>query len=268
MQNIAKALRNPALGMEYIGWRLRSLAGPVTFSLRNGARIGNFVNFSEYHSMRVCISAAEQNFFLTRTPKDDSPIIDIGANIGIVSALLGREFPERTIHAFEPGPTTFEALGKNLALNGLERVVAHRVALADKPGTLVFDAPPKRRANAKIATAASLHPVKVEATTLDAFIAEQGITAIGLLKIDVEGYETAVFRGAARMLEKRLPGVIFMEVCPPLARLAGFDPAEPARLVEDAGYAWHRLEETGALTPVSSADTAPIVLENWVALQR
>ena len=268
MRNLNAAIRNPSLGLEYLAWRLRGLAGPVTFDLRNGAKIGNFVNFSEYHSMRKCISDAEQAFFVERTPRDASPIIDIGANIGIVSALLGRQFPGRTIHAFEPVPTTFDALKLNVALNGLDHVTCHRMALADRAGALEFDAHPTRRATARIATDAAGDKISVPATTLDTFVDEQGISSIGLLKIDVEGFETLVCRGAERVLSERLPAMIFMEICPPLSISAGFGPAEPVQMIEAAGYAWHRLEETGRLSPVSPADAASVTLENWVALPR
>lgn len=266
MRNIAAALRNPALAMEYLGWRLHGLAGPVTFGLRNGARIGNFVSFSEYHSIRGCISKVEQDFFLSRTPNDNSPIIDVGANIGTVSALLGWEFSGRAIHAFEPAPTTFAALQRNMVMNGLDHVTCHRMALSDQPGTVEFDADPNQRATARMFTEATRHVLTVPATTLDAFTEAKGISSIGLLKIDVEGFEALVFRGAGRVLAERMPRVIFMEVCPALTRSAGFGTAEPARIVEAAGYRWHRLEETGALTPVTLADIEGIVLENWVAL--
>ena len=98
------------------------------------------------------------------------------------------------------------------------------------------------------------------------FVAREGITALALLKIDVEGFESVVFSGARETLARRLPRIIFMEVCPPLTISAGFDPAEPAQLVQDAGYAWFRLEESGALVPVEPRQAADVTLENWVAL--
>lgn len=265
--NIATVLSNPALGIEYIGWRIaQARSGNATFRLSNGARIGNFVNFSEYHSMLGCISPAEQHFFLDRVADTPGDIIDIGANVGIVSVLLARQFPDRVVHAIEPAPGTFAALGKNIALNALRNVRVHQLAIADAPGSLSFNANPTERATARIATADDTHVQIVAATTLDQFVADQSISALALLKIDVEGFESLVFGGARDTLARRLPRVIFMEVCPPLTRSAGFDPAEPARIVQAAGYAWFRLEESGALVPVTPEQTVGITLENWVAL--
>lgn len=266
-RNIAAILANPRLGIEYLGWVIDTArSGNASFKLINGGRMGNFVNFSEYHSMRGCISDAEQHFFLDRVAGESGDIIDIGANIGIVSVLLARQFPERIVHAIEPAPGTFAALGKNIALNGLGNVRAHQLAIADAPGSLSFNANPIQRATARIATADDTHVQTVSATTLDQFVADRAITALALLKIDVEGFETLVFGGARETLARRLPRIIFMEVCPPLTRSAGFDPAEPARIVQAAGYAWFRLEDSGELVPVVPSQSDEVELENWVAL--
>lgn len=267
VRNISAVLANPRLGLEYLGWMIDTArTGNASFKLRNGARIGNFVNFSEFHSMVGCISQAEQRFFLDRIAGISGDIIDIGANIGIVSVLLAQQFPDRVIHAVEPAPGTFAALGKNIALNALGNVRAHQLAIADAPGSLAFNANPIERATARIATAADTHVQAVEATTLDLFVQRQAITRLALLKIDVEGFESLVLAGARDTLARRLPQLIFMEVCPPLTISAGFDPAGPARTVAAAGYAWFRLEETGALVPVEPAQTVDVKLENWVAL--
>lgn len=267
LRNISAALSNPSLGIEYLVWRIaEARSGNATFTLSNGAKIGNFVNFSEYHSMVGCISSAEQHFFLDRVADTPGDIIDIGANVGIVGILLARQFPERTVHAIEPAPGTFAALGKNIALNDLRNVQAHQLAIADAPGSLSFNADPIQRATARIATVDDTHVRTVSATTLDQFVADQAITALALLKIDVEGFESLVFAGARQTLARRLPRIIFMEVCPPLTRSAGFDPAEPARIVEGAGYAWFRLEDSGELVPVIPAQSDEVELENWVAL--
>lgn len=70
---------------------------------------------------------------------------------------------------------------------------------------------------------------------------------------------------ACETLAKRLARVIFMEVCAPITRSAGFDPKLPARLVADAGYDWFRLEDDGALVAVTADALDTVLLENWVA---
>lgn len=267
IRNISAALANPTLGLEYLGWRVeKARTGNPAITLANGAKIAHFANFSEYHSMKQCISHAEQRFFVERVASTPGDIIDIGANVGVVSIPLALKFPDRTIHALEPAPTTFATLSKNVALNAVTNVKLHRVALADVPGVLAFNADPVSRGTARIATADDQYVEEVEATTLDLFVARNGITDVALLKIDVEGFESVVFSGGRETLAKRLPRVIFMEVCASITRSAGFDPAGAAQAVADAGYTWFDLTESGELVAVVPAQAATVTYANWVAL--
>lgn len=267
LRQLRTALSRPDISLEYLQWRLSRIRhrGNARFALPNGAIVSNFNGFSEYHSMLGCMSRAEQRFF-AEIPPSGSPIIDVGANIGVVTLLLAKQFPGRHVHAFEPGPTTFDTLQKNVKLNGFTNVSCHRIALSDSVGEISFDADPFKRGNARIAGAGADYATTVPTTTLDTFVAEQGIRSIGLLKIDVEGFETMVLAGAAQTLKDRIVDLVFMEVVPEATISAGFDAKRPVQLVSDAGYDWFRLESNGALTPVTAAEVTRIDYENWVAI--
>jgi FkbM family methyltransferase len=266
LSQIRTALSRPDISYEYLQWQISKAAngGNARFKLPNGALVSNFANFSEFHSMMNCLSPAEHRFFAD-IPPGDSPIIDVGANVGVVSLLLAMHFRARQIHAFEPAPTTFDTLKKNVALNGLSNIACHQAALSDSVGEIAFDADPFCRGNARIAGVPNANLKMVPTTTLDAFVAAEGIRSIGLLKIDVEGFETTVLRGAAQTLRDQVPALIFMEVVPDATRSAGFDAADPIRLVTEAGYAWFRLEDNGGMSPVSEADLDGLEYENWIA---
>jgi len=267
LRQLRTALCRPDISLEYLQWRLSRMrhGGNARFTLPNGAIVSNFNGFSEFHSMLGCMSRAEQRFF-AEIPPSDSPIIDVGANVGVVTLLLARYFPWRRIHAFEPGPTTFDTLQKNVRLNGFSNVSCHQIALSDTLGEITFDADPLKRGNARIAGAGAGHATAVATTTLDAFVGEEGIRSIGLLKIDVEGYETTVLSGAAQTLKDRIVNLVFMEIVPEATISAGFDALRPIQLVSDAGYDWFRLESSGALTPVTAAEVTRIEYENWIAI--
>lgn len=269
VRNAASLARDPAMVGEYLGWIASSArtGGKPSRRLLDGIEVGGFANFSEYHSVPQFINAAERRFF-EESPFGAGPIIDVGANIGLVSLLLARRFPDREIHAFEPNPTTFETLEANIARNGASKVSCHRYAVSDADGTVMFDNDPIKRGTASISKGGGNHAAEVPATTLDSFVAKQNISAIGLLKIDVEGYETLVLRGASRVLSEIRPSAIYFEVCPPLTERAGFAVADPARMLAEAGYDLRRLTDTGALTPATLDEVSGVALENWLATPR
>ncbi|GAA0306381.1 hypothetical protein GCM10009087_15390 [Sphingomonas oligophenolica] len=265
VRNVASIAGNPALLGEYVQWLVSSArtGGKPSRRLLGGIEIGNFTNFSEFHSVPRFIDETEHRFFESFT--GEGAIIDIGANVGLVSLVLARRFGDREVHAFEPNPTTFAALEANIARNRAQNVFCHRFALSDAEGVVLFHNDPVKRGTASIATGAGAHVQEVPATTLDAFAASRGIDSIGLLKIDVEGFETLVLRGAQRVLNEIRPAAIYFEVCPALTERAGFAATEPARMLVEAGYELRRLTDQSALTP---ADVAGVELENWLAIPR
>ncbi len=130
--------------------------------------------------------------------------LDIGANVGAYSLLLGQWVgPDGRVCAFEPAPASFAALRRHLELNRLEGIVtALPMAVCDRVGDVTMLAQTSSGAN-RLATAGdpSADGVTVTATTIDAFCAERKLTP-QFIKIDVEGFELAVLRGARATLER------------------------------------------------------------------
>lgn len=115
VRNAARLARDPYMVAEYLGWissSARTWGKPSRRRLYD-IEIGGSANFSEYHSVPGFINVAERRFF-EESPFGPGPIIDVGANIGLVSLLLARRFPDRDIHAFEPNSTKFETLRPTL----------------------------------------------------------------------------------------------------------------------------------------------------------
>lgn len=134
--------------------------------------------------------------------------VDIGANMGSYTILASGVCAADSI-ALEPVPDTFERLTNNVGLNGIAtKVKALNCGLAAAEGELYFSTD-KDTMNG-VADAASLSAVPVPVTTLDALLEKQADDySVLLLKIDVEGYETAVLQGAALTLaDERLKAII------------------------------------------------------------
>lgn len=269
IQNAGTILRQPAIAMEYVNWALQTAFrahGPVRTVC--GVRIGDLNGFSEYHSVARGVSTAELEF-LRRHEFGDGAIIDVGANLGLFSLVVRDRFPNRRIIAFEPAPSTFAALSKNIARNSATNVECHQLAVADHDGTSSFVVLEHARANSAIGVAGFLpgaESIQIGCTTLDRFVSVAKLEQIGLLKVDVEGFEISVFRGAEHVLSRVRPRVVYFEVCPALARAVGFAPDAAATFLAEKGYALYRLLGDGQLQKTRPQEINDVVLENWVGL--
>ena len=135
----------------------------------------------------------------------DKQFVDCGAHMGSWTLVMAAHF--REVHAFEPQRLIFQQLCGNVALNGLENVFTNNVGLDEKPGKLslhrsgIDRGTSTARPDAVTAfrlTGSSEETVPV--VTLDSFA--DVLTSVGLVKIDVEGLELRVLKGAIQVLEQ------------------------------------------------------------------
>jgi len=129
--------------------------------------------------------------------------LDVGAHIGFISCVVARFVGDSGfVYAVEPNPETFRILRENIRINDLKNIGALEVALGAEVGRA------RIYKNANKAVASLIRPKdfnedsgeKVTVTTIDTLI-ENGITRIPtLVKIDVEGFELEVLKGARRLL--------------------------------------------------------------------
>lgn len=165
-------------------------------------------------------------------------LLDVGANIGWYSLLLGRHLPAGVlVHGFEPDPDTFALYAGNLRLNGLEAVRAWPCALSDSPGRkTLYRYSDKNTGRNSLLPINQAGSVEIESLRLDEFVAREGLALerIRFVKIDVEGYESVVLRGMGDLLP-RIP-LILSEFSPRYMRRGGLDPAELLDLFRQAGF--------------------------------
>jgi FkbM family methyltransferase len=180
-------------------------------------------------------------------------VIDVGANIGLwVLGAARRVRPEGRVHAFEPVPENYRRLTANLSLNGLDWVECQPLALADRCGhVVVYEAANGNSGAAGLARREGVdRPVEVRAITLDEYCAVNAIGRVDFLKVDVEGGEYLVFRGAATLLDPAEAPAIFFEANEEAASRFASSVREVKRLLAQHGYCFYR--HTGSrLEPVS-----------------
>lgn len=170
-------------------------------------------------------------------------IVDVGANVGFLTAILARlTGPAGTVHAFEPLPRTLLMLRANLWRHECANTTVHPYAVADAAGTVEMELDPDGASGAHIG-----HGFPVEAVTLDEALAGR---TIDLLKVDVEGAESMVLRGARALIERspRLDAVVEFHRS---RHLDGSTPDEALDLYEELGFAVHLLSPDGRITPAS-----------------
>lgn len=137
-------------------------------------------------------------------PPAGAVVLDVGANIGLFTLFMIWKYGRdrfAAIHLFEPNPGTYERLQRNLAANGLSGpgalCTAHMLALSDRAGTIYMESP---HGYSVLNMISATGTVPVTCVTLDAWRRTQGVGAIDLFKVDVEGHELPLLRGAPETL--------------------------------------------------------------------
>ena len=128
--------------------------------------------------------------------------MDVGANIGLTACVLS-QFAS-TVHAFEPHPAVYATLVKNVTENNLAQVKVHNCAIGAEPGTVRFAG----GSAYGFVSEDGAHEVAVE--TVDDFVKANAIERVDFIKIDVEGFEPNVLKGACATIERFNP-IIYME---------------------------------------------------------
>jgi FkbM family methyltransferase len=184
-------------------------------------------------------------------------VLDVGASFGLFSIAAARGVGRTgRVFAFEPASRTAAALEAHLRCNGVaERVEVVRAAAAERSGRATFweqetsflaslvELAPRREEDR---FAGPVESRSVAAVSLDDFCRERGVEP-AVLKVDVEGAEAAVLRGARELLGRRR-GTVFLEVHHDLLeRTTGTE--DVFAELEAAGWGWEEIgDRTGAGT--------------------
>lgn len=164
-------------------------------------------------------------------------VLDVGANVGAYTALFAQwAGPSGRVIAFEPAPAAVAGLRELVRLNGLaDRVEIEESAVAGSVGTAAFTSDAASGANALAAQPGSPGTITVRTTSLDAFCDARALSP-DVVKIDVEGAELDVLRGARRTLAS--PRIAaFVEFHPSAWRSRGIARADIEAVLAGQGLA-------------------------------
>ncbi len=134
--------------------------------------------------------------------------IDVGANVGKYSIMVGNRLKNNgKVISIEPEINNFLTLKENIKLNKLNNVILENSACSEKNGLVqlyLSDYPGQHSIYRK-----TKHRIKVRSVKLDDLIKKYSLKKVNLIKIDVEGAEIDVLKGAENILKKFKPKIIF-----------------------------------------------------------
>ena len=186
----------------------------------------NFGSYEKYESEWIYKCASKSSLFL-----------DIGANMGwyaISTALINSDLQ---VHAFEPVPSTFRNLSRNTLINDVRNVSLHNFGLSDVKSNLDFYYDKEGSGNASSKNLSDRDDVlklSAEVMRLDDLDFIKNKT-IDFIKIDVEGAELLVIKGASIKINKDKP-MIFCELLRKWSSKFGYHPNDLISLLGDMGY--------------------------------
>lgn len=188
-----------------------------------------------------------------RSIKEGDVCFDVGGNVGAISiALADAVGSSGKVHAFEPNPDNFARLSANFDLNPelKRRVALNKVGISDEPGTLYWREDPGNPGNGILSESGD---IASEVVTLDSYCRNNDVQRLDFMKVDVEGMELQVFKGAEETLRRFHPTIYFET----LGRYSGAVKDNFERIeafLTDLGYTLNKLHSDGSVTPSSIKD--------------
>jgi FkbM family methyltransferase len=166
-------------------------------------------------------------------------VLDIGANIGYVSSLCSfKTGVNGKVWSFEPNPLIVKRLIKNIEYSNFKNIKLFPFALSDKNKEGFLEIPEIFSFNQGVAFVGSgenkSNAIKIDLKKLDDVVPLD--TIIDVLKIDVEGHELSVFKGAENLINKKLIANIIYEDHDPY-------PSDIAKFLLEKGYIIYRIEK-------------------------
>jgi FkbM family methyltransferase len=180
--------------------------------------------------------------------------IDVGGHIGqytlVASAIVG---DGGQVHSFEPDPDTFRLLSLNVKSNHCGNVHINPVGLFSEEGTKRFYLATTRDIGSNSLAEPSNYAgdfLDITCTTLDKYVEKNKVSKIDLIKIDVEGAEHHMLRGASNLLQQRKP-VMIIEFEEARQKSFGFSCAKLGELIAGFGYILYYVSDETVLEEYS-----------------
>lgn len=177
------------------------------------------------------------DFFASRLPPG-GVFLDLGANIGTITIPLIRKRKDVKVVCVEAAPWIFNYLQKNLARNEAQNVTAiNKVLFYTDHEVVNFYSPGDKFGKGSLSPVFTDKLVKVETVKTDSLVRDLGLRKVDIIKIDVEGYEYHVFKGATELLGRAdAPDILFEFVDWAEENAKGIEVGDAQQILLDMGY--------------------------------
>ncbi len=239
-------------------------SGNVYIILKNGIRFW-WIPRDPYSLLGMPLRGnfePECTSLLAKLIKKGDTVFDVGANFGWYSCHFAQLVGERgKVHVFEP-TNAIEDLKNNLILNEFKsRCILNQVALGEKEGKEALFIPQKLgTAFASLRehsydNSSKTHKISVPIEKLDDYVLSNKIEKVDFIKMDVEGGEYLVLKGAEIVLKQYSP-VIMLELHESHTKCFGYSPEELIIYLGDLGYYLYEIDENevGSVKEVISSE--------------
>lgn len=165
--------------------------------------------------------------YLRRILRQGMTVVDLGANVGFYTLLAAKIVgPSGKVYAFEPEPSRYALLARNIVANGYTNVLALNKAVSNTPSrTSLYLDPRYNPAGHQLHDATGTRrSVLVETVSLDGYFSE-GAT-VDVIKMDIQGAEMLALQGMERLLQRSRPLTLVTEFWPDGLRACGSAPEE------------------------------------------
>lgn len=209
--------------------------------------------------------------FLWRFLRPGDTFLDVGAHHGIYSILAAKRLAGHgRVLAFEPSPRERRRMDLHVRMNRLPIVSVEPYAIGSNNGReglfVVVSDFTTMNSLRHPALEGAVERVPVETRRLDDYLGQKNLDRLDLLKVDIEGGELELFRGAEDCLQRLRPLVI-CEVLDRVTAPWGYRAHEIVSLLEAKGYAWFEFQDDGTLRTHQLQADYPEV-RNYLAVPR
>lgn len=233
-----------SLVKQYFLWRPFQGNNFIAVPVRNGGYIAvlDLLDFQTFlHTVPVLAKKGAERQVLEMLFRPGDTFVDIGANQGVFSLLAANLAGSAgRVYSYEPNSRLYQALQLSREVNGFRWMAVRDVALSDREGMADFYVPSLSSGVGSLfkthaEQSSSSRQVRVPITTLDKEMEKLKPASIKLVKIDVEGNELHVIRGASAALTSFKP-FLWFELNPYAQELAGVDQGDIFTVLKEYGY--------------------------------